>query len=69
MGELGSLSIETYRQAAEFQRIGSRAARKAQAESRRLNVPNVYSHNGSLYYELPDGRLTTVDPIEDDASR
>ena len=58
------LSIDTYRQADEMLRIGSRAVRKAQDESRRLNVPNVYSHNGTLYYELPDGRLTTIDPFE-----
>jgi len=58
------LSVETYRQAGEMLRIGSRAVRKAQEESRRLNVPNVYSHNGTLYYELPDGRLTTTDPFE-----
>jgi hypothetical protein len=57
------LSVETYRQAAEFLRIGSRAVREAQEESRRLKVPNVYSHNGTLYYELPDGRLTTDDPF------
>jgi len=59
------LSIETYRQSSEFHRIGNRAVRKAQEESRRHNVPNVYAHNGTLYYELPDGHLTTVDPFED----
>lgn len=59
------LNLKTYRQAAEFLRIGNRAVRKAQEESRRLGVPNVYSHNGTLYYELPDGRLTTVDPFEE----
>ena len=64
-----SLSIRTYRRAAEFQRIGSRAVLKAQEESRQLNVPNVYSHNGTLYYELPDGRLTTIDPFKDPSSR
>jgi CMP-N-acetylneuraminic acid synthetase len=69
MSSLRSLSIDTYRQAAEFQRIGSRATRKAQEESRRQNVPNVYSHNGTLYYELPDGRLTTTNPFKDRPSR
>lgn len=63
------LSIKTYRQATEFQRIGSRAVRKAQEESRRLGVPNVYFHNGTLYYELPDGSLTTIDPLGHQASR
>jgi hypothetical protein len=57
------LHIETYRQAAEFQRIGNRAVRKAQEESRRLGVPNVYVLNGKILYELPDGTLTTEDPF------
>jgi hypothetical protein len=62
------LHIDTYLQASELQRIGSRAVQQAQDESRRLNVPNVYSHNGTLYYELPDGRLTTEDPFEKQGS-
>jgi hypothetical protein len=65
MSEVCTLSIEVYRHGVELQRIGSRAVKKAQEESRRLKVPNVYTHNGTLYYELPDGRLTTVDPFED----
>ena len=68
MYEARPLSIETYRREAEFERVGSRAVRKAQEESRRLGVPNVYSHNGSLYYERADGSLTTVDPLTNDAS-
>lgn len=69
MSDVHPLGIETYRQAAEFQRIGSRAVRKAQEESRRLNVPYVYSHNGTLYYECPDGRLPPVDPFAEHAPR
>jgi hypothetical protein len=62
------LSIDTYRQSSEFQRIGNRAVRKAQEDSRRHKVPNVYAHNGTLYYELPDGTLTTIDPFKDHTS-
>lgn len=69
MSNSRSLGIEIYREAAELQRIGNRAVRKAQQESRLRNVPNVYSHNGTIYYELPDGRLTTVDPLESRNSR
>ena len=60
-----ALDIEIYCESIEIQRIGSRAVHKAQEESRRLDVPNVFSHNGSLYYELPNGELTTVDPFAD----
>jgi len=56
------LDKKLYEQFIEFERIGNRAVRKAQEESRRLGVPNVYSINGILYYERPDGTLTTEDP-------
>jgi len=69
MSKPHSLDIDIYREAAELQRIGNRAVRKAQEESRQLKVPNVYSHNGTIYYELSDGRLTTVDPFETRTSR
>ena len=38
------------------------AVRKAQAESRAMGVANVYSINGQLYYELPDGEITRTQP-------
>ena len=64
MSKPTGIDLETYRQAAEFLRIGNRAVRKAQEESRRLKVPNVYCHNGKVIYELPNGELTTVDPFK-----
>jgi hypothetical protein len=57
--------IETYRRATELQRIGNRAVRAAQEESRRLGVPNVYSKDGVLYFELPSGELTQKNPFEE----
>ena len=61
----GKLSREAYERAQEIKEIGDRAVRKAQEESRRLGVPNVYAINGTLYYERPDGTLTTEDPYEE----
>ena len=37
-------------------------SRKAQAESRAMGAANVYSINGQLYYELPDGKITRTQP-------
>ena len=54
-------NIDTYMKGVEIQRIGNSAVRKAQEESRRLGVPNVYSRNGKLYFELPNGELTQRD--------
>jgi hypothetical protein len=46
----------------EYIRLGNRAAHAAQEENRRLGIPNVYSINGILYYELPNGELSRTDP-------
>lgn len=54
-----------YEQFIAFERIGNRAVRKAQEESRRLGVPNVYEIGGTIYYERPDGTLTTDDPYDE----
>ena len=48
--------------AEELVRIGVQGVQRAQEESRRLGVPNVYSINGVLYYELPSGELSREDP-------
>ena len=49
----------------EIVRVGNRAVAKAQEESRRLGVPNVYSFNGLLYYETSTGELSVTDPFEE----
>ena len=59
-----AVDLRTYEFAEEVARIGNRAVRRAQEESRRLGVPNVYSINGILYYELPNGELSRKDPYE-----
>ena len=43
--------------------IFNRAVRKAQDENRRNGVPNVYVVNGTIVWQLPDGSITTVDPL------
>lgn len=40
-------------------RIGNRAVKKAQEENRRKGIPNVYSINGKMVFELPNGQLVT----------
>ena len=58
---------ELYRQAIEFQRIGNTAIQNAQAENRRRGIPNVYSRDGKVYFELPNGDITEENPFKDDA--
>ena len=61
----GTISAEAYAEIEELMRIANRAFHHAQEESRRLGVPNVYSLNGILYYELPNGELSRTDPYVD----
>lgn len=56
------LDIETIQRVEELMRVFRLAVRKAQAENRRLGVPNVYSINGQIYYELPNGDYTRTRP-------
>lgn len=56
------MSIDTFLKADEMMRIFRSAVRKAQAESRRLGVANVYTFNGQRYYELPNGDFSRTRP-------
>lgn len=58
------IELEMYVKVDEMIRIGNRAVRRAQAENRKKGVPNVYSINGVLYYELPNGELSRTDPYQ-----
>lgn len=42
-----------------FKRIGNIAIQKVIQENRKLGIPNVFSRNGRVYYEMPDGTVTT----------
>lgn len=61
-------NVETYQKADELMRICRSAVRKAQEESRRLGVANVYSIDGTIYYELPSGEYSRVRPDVPDNS-
>ena len=58
------LSPDIYKETLEFLRIANRAVKKAQEENRKKGIPNVYSYNGHIYYELPNGELTKEDPLK-----
>lgn len=47
---------------AELTKLGNRGMKKAQEENHKLGLPNVYSKNGTIYYQLPDGKITTKKP-------
>jgi hypothetical protein len=47
-----------------IQQIGNNAVRKAQRDSLENGIPNVYSKNGFIYYQLVDGSITMDSPFE-----
>lgn len=44
-------------------KIVNKAVRLAQEENRRKGVANVYCLNGALVWQMPDGTLTTKEPM------
>ena len=54
---------EDYQTLIQWARIGNRAIKKAQRENHRCGLPNVYSKNNRLYFELPDGTMTMENPL------
>ena len=55
---------DTFLVADDVMRICRIAVRKAQDESRRLGVANVFTINGQRFYELPNGDLSRVSPTQ-----
>ncbi len=53
----------------EIRKIGNRAVRKAQADNHAKGLPNVYSKNGVIYWQLPDGTITMQNPLENDSKQ
>jgi hypothetical protein len=47
----------------EMLRIGNRAVKIAQDKNRKKGIANVYVKNEKIYFELPNGKLTTTNPF------
>ncbi len=45
-----------------LRKLGNRGVKKAQRENHRLGIPNVYYKKGQIYYQLPNGEITTKRP-------
>lgn len=58
--------LDIHRRALELQRIGSAGVQAVLEENRRLGIPNVFSRNGRIYYELPNGEITQENPFKEE---
>jgi hypothetical protein len=47
-----------------IQQIGNDAVRIAQKKNLENGIPNVYTKNGVMYFQLPDGTITMDNPFE-----
>ena len=47
-----------------IQQIANDAVREAQRKSLENGIPNAYTKNGVLYFQLPDGTITMENPFE-----
>jgi hypothetical protein len=48
-----------------IQTIANNAVREAQRKSLENGIANVYSKNGVIYFQLPDGTITMKNPFEE----
>jgi hypothetical protein len=48
-----------------IQSIANNAVREAQKKSLENGIANVYSKNGVVYFQLPDGTITMQNPFEE----
>jgi hypothetical protein len=55
-------NLEIYKWASEMQCIANESIRRVKEENKRLGLPLVYSFNGRIVYEMPDGTLTYENP-------
>jgi len=54
--------IEIYKKDAFINKIGKAAMQEEKEKNRRLGIPSAFMQNGKIYYELPDGTITTEKP-------
>ena len=62
MTQLNRDSFSRWRE--DVLRIGNTAVKDAQKFNREHNIPNIYCQDGIIYYQMPDGSLTTENPFE-----
>jgi hypothetical protein len=58
------LKAKNYDRFLEMTRIFQKAIKKVQKAHKEKGLPSVYSKNGKIVWELPDGTYVTQDPFE-----
>lgn len=55
--------LEVFQIGVEIEKIGNEAIKTVKNENRKMGIPLVFSRNGEIYYELPDGSVTKESPF------
>lgn len=58
------LKAKNYDRFLEMTKIFQRAIKKVQKSHRDNGIPNVYSKNGKIVWELPDGTYVSKNPLK-----
>lgn len=53
-----------YKRALELIAIGNRGVQLALIENKRKGLPNVIDIDGQIFYQMPDGTITTKSPFK-----
>ena len=59
------IDITTYQEATHLTNLLSQAVKAAKEKNRINGLPNDFVINGKTYYELPNGEITTINPLAD----
>jgi hypothetical protein len=57
-------NLKLYQEASLHSKLFNEAIKDAQEENRQKGIPNVFSHRGKFFYELPNGDIVTELPKE-----
>ncbi len=55
--------LEVFQLGFEIEKIGNEAIETVKVENKKMGIPLVFSRNGEIFYELPDGSVTNKSPF------
>lgn len=56
--------LATYQMASRFTNLFNKAIQEVRENNKKQGLPNVFSRSGQIFYELPNGEITTESPLK-----
>ena len=56
--------LATYQMASRFTNLFNKAIQEVREGNKKQGLPNVFSRNGQIFYEMPDGEITSESPLK-----